>query len=90
MAKEKHVHHWDIEPAMASTSMGRCRKCGEEKVFYNSIWSEQAERDRGMTEEERKQAERELKFQSSVVINQGLREYGPGRGWWIMQSELGV
>lgn len=30
-------HWWIIEPANGPTSRGKCRLCGEEKDFYNSL-----------------------------------------------------
>jgi len=31
------LHHWNIEPPGGATSKGRCRYCGLEQVFANSI-----------------------------------------------------
>ena len=30
-------HHWLIEPPTGPTSKGRCKYCGEERYFINSI-----------------------------------------------------
>ena len=30
------VHHWIVEPAGGPTSGARCRRCGEERAFYNN------------------------------------------------------
>ncbi len=38
-------HHWLIEPAGGPTSKGRCRVCGEERFFRNSLDSLGWERD---------------------------------------------
>lgn len=38
-------HHWLIEPAGGPTSKGRCRLCGEERFFRNSLDSLGWERD---------------------------------------------
>jgi len=29
------VHHWVVEPAGGPTSGARCRRCGDERLFYN-------------------------------------------------------
>ena len=31
------VHHWIIEPAVGFKSRGVCKRCGEEKEFYNIL-----------------------------------------------------
>ena len=31
------THHWVIEEARARQSAGRCRRCGEERMFNNSV-----------------------------------------------------
>ena len=36
VATEQCVHHWLIEPPQASTSKGRCVRCGRERVFDNT------------------------------------------------------
>ena len=30
-------HHWIIEAAAGPTSRGRCKRCGEERQFTNSL-----------------------------------------------------
>ena len=30
------VHHWMVEPAGGPTSGARCRRCGEERSFFNN------------------------------------------------------
>ena len=37
IVKEGCHHHWLIESASGPTSRGRCRFCGAEKEFYNSL-----------------------------------------------------
>ena len=34
-AKRRCVHHWMVEPAGGPTSGARCRRCGEERSFFN-------------------------------------------------------
>jgi hypothetical protein len=29
------VHHWIVEPAGGPTSLARCRRCGDERSFFN-------------------------------------------------------
>jgi hypothetical protein len=29
------VHHWIVEPAGGPTSGARCRRCGDERLFFN-------------------------------------------------------
>lgn len=31
------VHHWMIDPSYGPVSDGKCKKCGEDRRFYNSI-----------------------------------------------------
>jgi len=31
------IHHWLLEPADGPTAKGRCKLCGEEKLFRNSV-----------------------------------------------------
>lgn len=31
------IHHWLLEPAVGPESRGRCKLCGEEKTFLNSV-----------------------------------------------------
>ena len=31
------VHHWIIEPALGPTSRGKCRRCAEERTFFNVV-----------------------------------------------------
>ncbi len=31
------THHWIIDPPNGAVSVGRCRKCGENREFKNSI-----------------------------------------------------
>lgn len=39
-------HHWIIETPRGATSMGRCKRCGEEREFRNSandyLWEEES------------------------------------------------
>jgi hypothetical protein len=34
---EACVHHWEIDTAAGASSEGRCKKCGEERMFRNSV-----------------------------------------------------
>ena len=34
---EQCTHHWVIDPPDGPTSMGRCKRCGEKKEFYNYV-----------------------------------------------------
>ena len=31
------AHHWMIEPSGRASSLGRCKRCGQERKFKNSI-----------------------------------------------------
>jgi hypothetical protein len=35
--KKACVHHWIIQPATSPTSVGRCKLCGEERIFLNIV-----------------------------------------------------
>lgn len=35
--EEVCIHHWVIETAVSTNSLGTCKKCSEEKLFSNSI-----------------------------------------------------
>ena len=43
------AHHWMIEPSGRASSMGRCKRCGMERKFKNSIpvvingWNQKSE-----------------------------------------------
>lgn len=50
------AHHWIIEPSGKASSMGKCKRCGQERRFRNSIpvvingWNQQTgtnQRDKG-------------------------------------------
>ena len=35
--KTKCVHHWEIAPATGPMSPGTCKRCGEVRMFKNSV-----------------------------------------------------
>ena len=35
--KTKCVHHWEIARAAGETSLGKCKRCGEVRMFRNSM-----------------------------------------------------
>ena len=37
MESNNCIHHWLLEEATGPTSLGRCKLCGEEKTFLNSV-----------------------------------------------------
>jgi hypothetical protein len=41
---KKHIHYWLIGEPDGETSIGVCKFCGEEKVFYNSLSSSERSR----------------------------------------------
>jgi len=34
---EPCIHHWIIDPPDGQISMGRCKRCGQEREFYNYV-----------------------------------------------------
>jgi hypothetical protein len=86
-------HHWIIEPPAGATSMGRCKRCGAEKEFPNSLvgwdWGRQSAQFRSRPQENvvkdaKVEREKKSKFRESQgreLVEIGITAFGDKYGY---------